>query len=67
MKLKNLEIFEPDENDAPFLDNTEQQLLNGGGNQTAQFWNFTESVENKWHKDQKGNFVKLWPELAQAL
>lgn len=59
--------FEPDENDAPFLDNTEQQLRNGSGNQTDQFWKFTENVENKWHPDQKGKFVKLWPELAEAL
>ena len=59
--------FEPDENDAPFLDNTEQQLRNVSGNQTEQFWKFTNDIENKWHPDQKGKFVKLWPELVKAL
>jgi hypothetical protein len=28
---------------------------------------FTEDIENKWHLDQKGQFAKLWPEIAKAL
>ena len=31
------------------------------------FIEFTEDLENKWHPDQKGQFEKLWPEIAEAL
>jgi hypothetical protein len=64
-KFRN--TFEPDENDTPFLNATEQQLLNGNGNRSLELKQFTEKVEKNWHLDQKGQFVKLWPELAEAL
>ena len=34
---------------------------------TKEFLKFTDDIENKWHPDQKGQFAKLWPEIAEAL
>lgn len=34
---------------------------------TKEFLKFTHDIENKWHPDQKGQFAKLWPEIAEAL
>ena len=31
------------------------------------FLQFTDDLENQWHPDQKGQFEKLWPEIAKAL
>jgi MoaA/NifB/PqqE/SkfB family radical SAM enzyme len=31
------------------------------------FKNFTKALESKWHIDQKGQFEKLWPELAAVI
>lgn len=48
----------------------EQQLLqfeNRDDNQSKELLQFTEDIENKWHPDQKGQFAKLWPEIAKAL
>ena len=48
----------------------EQQLLQFGNrddNQSKELLQFTEDIENKWHPDQKGQFAKLWPEIAKAL
>lgn len=47
-----------------------QQLLqfeNRDDNQSKELLQFTEDIENKWHPDQKGQFEKLWPEIAKAL
>ena len=59
--------FNPDESDTLFLDNTEEQLQKGTTNQSKQFLEFTDNIENKFHPDQKGQFAKLWPEIAEAL
>ena len=59
--------FNPDESDTLFLDNTEEQLQEGTTNQSKQFLEFTDNIENKFHPDQKGQFAKLWPEIAEAL
>ena len=48
----------------------EKQLLqfeSKDDNQSKEFIQFTEDIENKWHPDQKGQFAKLWPEIAEAL
>ncbi len=48
----------------------EQQLLqfeNRHDDQSKELLEFTEDIENKWHPDQKGQFAKLWPEIAEAL
>jgi MoaA/NifB/PqqE/SkfB family radical SAM enzyme len=31
------------------------------------FLRFTDDIENIWHPDQKGQFAKLWPDIAEAL
>jgi len=59
--------FTPDESDTVFLDNTAEQLQKGTINQSKEFLEFTNKVENLWHPDQKGQFAKLWPELAEEL
>ena len=59
--------FTPDESDTSFLDNTEEQLQKGTTNQSKEFLEFTDDIENKFHPDQKGQFAKLWPEIAKAL
>ena len=59
--------FNPDESDTLFLDNTEEQLQKGTTNQSKEFLEFTDDIENKFHPDQKGQFAKLWPEIAKAL
>ena len=66
-----------------FLSGIEKQLTDGNtGKATAhgkkpmspdnitrskEFLEFTEKLENQWHPDQKGQFEKLWPEIARAL
>ena len=59
--------FTPDESDTSFLDNTEEQLQKGTTEQSKEFLEFTDDIENKFHPDQKGQFAKLWPEIAKAL
>jgi len=59
--------FTPDGSDKIFLDNTEEQLQKGTTNQSKEFLKFTDDIENKFHPDQKGQFAKLWPEIAKAL
>ena len=59
--------FTPDGSDKIFLDNTEEQLQKGTTNQSKEFLEFTDNIENKFHPDQKGQFAKLWPEIAKAL
>ena len=59
--------FTPDGSDKIFLDNTEEQLQKGTTNQSKEFLEFTDDIENKFHPDQKGQFAKLWPEIAKAL
>ena len=34
---------------------------------SKEFIEFTEKLETDWHPDQKGQFEKLWPEIARAL
>jgi hypothetical protein len=34
---------------------------------SKEFIEFTQKIENEWHPDQKGQFEKLWPEIARAL
>ena len=34
--------------------------------QTTEFVKHIQDIENKYHPDQQGQFVKLWPELAQC-
>ena len=69
--------------DISFFEAIERQLLSGNtGEATAHgkkpmspdnitrskdFLEFTEKLENQWHPDQKGQFAKLWPEIAEAL
>lgn len=43
------------------------KLQNDIGDRKEDFSKFTDDVENKWHPDQKGQFKKLWPELAEVL
>ena len=59
--------FTPDGSDKIFLDNTEKQLQKGTTEQSKEFLEFTDNIENKFHPDQKGQFAKLWPEIAKAL
>jgi hypothetical protein len=55
------------ESDAIFLDSTEKNLQQGTTDKSKEFLEFTEKLENQWHPDQKGQFAKLWPEIAKAL
>lgn len=64
-KFRN--IFDLSEAEATWLNNTEEQLKLGKADQSNELIKFTKDVENKWHPDQKGQFAKLWPELAKAL
>jgi len=66
-----------------FLSGIEKQLIDGNTGEatahgkkpmspdnitrTKEFIEFTEKLENQWHPDQKGQFEKLWPEIARAL
>ena len=59
--------FTPTNSDKIFLDNTEEQLQKGTTEQSKEFLEFTDDIENKFHPDQKGQFAKLWPEIAEAL
>jgi hypothetical protein len=59
--------FEISESDSLFLNNTENNLQQGTTNQSKEFLEFTDNIENKFHPDQKGQFAKLWPEIAEAL
>ena len=59
--------FKISNTDRHFLDQTEKNLILDNQNSTQKFLDFTHDVESKWHPDQKGQFVKLWPELAEAL
>jgi len=59
--------FEISESDSLFLNNTENNLQRGTTNQSKEFLEFTDNIENKFHPDQKGQFAKLWPEIAKAL
>ena len=43
------------------------KLQNDVSDVKEDFTKFTDDVENKWHPDQKGQFKKLWPELAEVL
>ena len=36
-------------------------------NKSEEFLKHTDDIENKWHQDQKGQFAKLWPEIAEVL
>ena len=69
--------------DISFFEGIERQLILGNtGEATAHgkkpmspdnitrskdFLQFTADLENQWHPDQKGQFEKLWPEIAKAL
>jgi len=69
--------------DIHFFEGIERQLITGNtGEATAhgkkpmspdnitrskEFLQFTDDLENHWHPDQKGQFEKLWPEIAKAL
>ena len=69
--------------DISFFEGIERQLITGNtGEATAhgkkpmspdnitrskEFLQFTDDLENQWHPDQKGQFEKLWPEIAKAL
>jgi len=69
--------------DISFFEGIERQLITGNtGEATAhgkkpmspdnitrskEFLQFTDDLENHWHPDQKGQFEKLWPEIAKAL
>ena len=69
--------------DISFFEGIERQLIAGNtGEATAHgkkplspdnitrskdFLQFTDDLENQWHPDQKGQFEKLWPEIAKAL
>ena len=53
--------------EAEWAKNQLSQFESKDDNQSKKFIQFTEDIENKWHPDQKGQFVKLWPELAEAL
>lgn len=65
LKLKS--NFALSESDLMFVHQQEQSLQTGIGDQTKQFIKHTNNIETKWHPDQKGQFAKLWPELAAAL
>ena len=41
--------------------------INSDSNKSEKFLKHTEDLENRWHPDQKGQFAKLWPEIAEAL
>ena len=69
--------------DINFLNGIEKQLITGNtGKATAhgkkplspdnitrskEFKQYTHDIENLWHPDQKGQFEKLWPDIAEAL
>jgi hypothetical protein len=55
------------DSDKHFLDQTERSLVLDNRDYTQKFLDFTKNIETKWHPDQKGQFAKLWPELAAAL
>jgi hypothetical protein len=64
---KYRDTFEISDSDAIFLDSTEKNLQQGTTDKSKEFLEFTEKLENQWHPDQKGQFAKLWPEIAKAL
>jgi len=64
---KYRDTFEISNSDAIFLDSTEKNLQQGTTDKSKEFLEFTEKLENQWHPDQKGQFAKLWPEIAEAL
>ena len=37
------------------------------GSKSEDFLQHTHDIENLWHPDQKGQFEKLWPEIAEVL
>lgn len=71
LALKEIQIyresFEISELDKVFLAGIETNLQQGIEQQSRVFQQHTHDIENKWHPDKKGQFAKLWPELAEAL
>ena len=53
--------------EAEWVENQLLQFASKNDNQSKELLKFTEDIENKWHPDQKGQFAKLWPEIAEAL
>ena len=53
--------------EADWVENQLLQFESRDDNQSKQFLEFTKDLENKWHPDQKGQFAKLWSEIAKAL
>ena len=61
------DTFDIIEAEETWLENLEELLLQGNGNLDKEFKDMLCNVEDTWHPDQKGKFVKLWPELVQPL
>lgn len=68
VKLKN--EFELTEFELNFFDNVEHNLKNTiatTNSMSDKFLQHIDDIENKYHKDQKGKFAELWPELAKLI
>lgn len=66
-EMKRYQKFDLSDNEATWAQNQLEQLQNKDGSQSEQFKKFTNDIEERWHPDQKGQFEKLWPEIAEAL
>lgn len=68
LNLKNK--FELNESELNFFVNVENNLKNTIAttkNMSDKFLQHIDDMENKYHKDQKGKFSELWPELATLI
>ena len=69
ISLREIELYEKDYGSEPFFDAVKNSLsaIATDGDVREQFWQHIEDIENVYHKDQKGKFAQLWPELFMLI
>ena len=69
ISLREIELYEKDYGSEPFFDAVKNSLsaIATDGDVREQFWQHIEDIENVYHKDQKGKFGQLWPELFMLI
>ena len=67
--LKEIELYEQEYGSEPFFDHVKPSLsaIATDSDVRQDFWQHIEDIENIYHKDQKGKFAQLWPELFMLI
>jgi uncharacterized Fe-S cluster-containing radical SAM superfamily protein len=67
--LREIELYESEYGAEAFFDNVKQGLstIATDSDVREDFWQHINDIENVYHRDQKGQFARLWPELFMLI